>query len=302
MSRHVKKKKINHKKVFFMVLIIVIIILLLLLLLKNKKMSQNLVYANEQNTTELADNIVFDNDEDITTDNINTSDNNIKTGNTKSNLKSLPVLMYHFFYDKNSGKGPDNNWMEISDFDAEMKYLQDNNFYFPSWQEVEDYIDGKITLPEKSVVITVDDGDPSFFKLAIPIIEKHNIKATSFVITAWYMDYCNNYKSDNVIYESHSDNMHVGGKDGKGVMLSWSENKILSDIKTSSNKLNGADIFCYPFGQYNDLDKKIVKKAGYKLAFTTKGGRVKKGSDKYALPRVRTSKGMSLKAFAQSVN
>ena len=67
-------------------------------------------------------------------------------------------------------------------------------------------------------------------------------------------------------------------------------------------RCTGATIFCYPLGDYNDLDKKVLKEAGYKLAFTTKSGRVKKGADKYALPRVRIQKGMSMRAFKGVVN
>ena len=44
--------------------------------------------------------------------------------------------------------------------------------------EVEDFIDGKIQLPSKSVVLTVDDGDDSFFELAIPLLQKYNVNAT----------------------------------------------------------------------------------------------------------------------------
>lgn len=207
--------------------------------------------------------------------------------------------MYHFFYDKNVSSGKDNNYMEISDFENQIKYLTDNNFYFPTWQEVEDYIDGKISLPDKSVVITVDDGDDSFFELAVPIIQKYNAKATSFVITSWY-GYRANNKQVNISYQSHSDCMHEGAN-GKGVMLSWSYDKILEDVKQSSQTLGGSTVFCYPFGHYNDLDKKVLKDAGYRLAFTTEGGRVYKGSDKFALPRVRMSKGVSLSTFASMV-
>ena len=218
---------------------------------------------------------------------------------TTSSKSGLPVLMYHFFYDKNVSSGKDNNYMEISDFEDQIKYLTDNNFYFPTWQEVEDYIDGKINLPSKSVVITVDDGDDSFFELAVPIIQKYNAKATSFVITSWY-GYRANNKQANISYQSHSDCMHEGAN-GKGVMLSWSYDKILEDVKQSSQTLGGSIVFCYPFGHYNDLDKRVLKDAGYRLAFTTEGGRVYKGSDKFALPRVRMSKGVSLSTFASMV-
>ena len=218
---------------------------------------------------------------------------------TTSSKSGLPVLMYHFFYDKNVSSGKDNNYMEISDFKNQIKYLTDNNFYFPTWQEVEDYIDGKISLPDKSVVITVDDGDDSFFELAVPIIQKYNAKATSFVITSWY-GYRANNKQVNISYQSHSDCMHEGAN-GKGVMLSWPYDKILEDVKQSSQTLGGSTVFCYPFGHYNDLDKRVLKDAGYRLAFTTEGGRVYKGSDKFALPRVRISKGVSLSTFASMV-
>lgn len=218
---------------------------------------------------------------------------------TTTSKSGLPVLMYHFFYDKNVSSGKDNNYMEISDFEDQIKYLTDNDFYFPTWQEVEDYIDGKINLPSKSVVITVDDGDDSFFELAVPIIQKYNAKATSFVITSWY-GYRANNKQANISYQSHSDCMHEGAN-GKGVMLSWSYDKIMEDVKQSSKTLGGSTVFCYPFGHYNDLDKKVLKDAGYRLAFTTEGGRVYKGSDKFALPRVRMSKGVSLSTFASMV-
>lgn len=218
---------------------------------------------------------------------------------TTTSKSGLPVLMYHFFYDKNVSSGKDNNYMEISDFEDQIKYLTDNDFYFPTWQAVEDYIDGKINLPSKSVVITVDDGDDSFFELAVPIIQKYNAKATSFIITSWY-GYRANNKQANISYQSHSDCMHEGAN-GKGVMLSWTYDKIMEDVKQSSKTLGGSTVFCYPFGHYNDLDKKVLKDAGYRLAFTTEGGRVYKGSDKFALPRVRMAKGISLSTFASMV-
>lgn len=224
----------------------------------------------------------------------------VKVCNSIGN-KGLPVLMYHFFYDKTKGKPQDHNWMEINDFEEQIKYLSENDFYFPTWKEVEDFIDGETILPEKSVVITVDDGDPSFFELAVPVLQKYDITATSFVITLWYGARAND-KQKNVSYQSHSDNMHVPGSNGKGVMLSWSYDKLLEDLKKSKTILGDeAEIFCYPFGQYNDTDIRALKSAGYKLAFTIKGGRVYKGSPKYELPRVRMMNTTTLSEFKNMV-
>ncbi len=198
----------------------------------------------------------------------------ISKGNTSNDSKKgLPVLMYHFFYDVKKGeKGADSNWMEVSAFEEQMKYLSENNYYFPTWNEVEAYIDGTITLPEKSVVITIDDGDESFIKYAIPIIEKYNVKATSFVVTSWNGDWLPKaYKSNHLDFQSHSHDMHRSGNNGKGRFVNLSYKVALEDVTKSKNIIGDCTIFCYPFGHYNNNAMKVLKDAGYKLAFTTVG-------------------------------
>lgn len=218
-------------------------------------------------------------------------------------LGSLPVLMYHFFYNAKAGEsGKDANWTEVSDFENQMKYLSDNEFYFPSWEAVEKYVKGEESLPTKSVVVTIDDGDESFIKYAIPIIEKYNVKATSFVVTSWNGDWLpNQYKSDHLDFQSHSHDMHRAGANGKGRFVNLSYEEALKDVTTSRDIIGDATVFCYPFGHYNDTAKKVLKEAGYKLSFTTNGGRVKPNMDEYELPRVRISKGISLNSFMEKV-
>ena len=297
-----KKNKLNIKKIIVF-LIILGIIAGLYVNFKNKK---NIDIAREQieEQEESANqNVNINQDNDKKEENIAPSksllEEKLESGKYLSD-SGLPVLMYHFFYDKNEREPQDGNWIEINDFEAQMKYLSENDYYFPTWEEVEDYIDGKTELPEKSVVITVDDGDPSFFELGVPIIQKYNVQATSFVVAYWYGDVAEN-KEKNISYQSHSYDMHKGGSNGKGVMLSWSYEKMVEDLKTSQEVLGGATIFCYPFGQYNELDIKALKDTGFKLAFTTQGGRVKKGAPKYELPRVRISGNTGLEAFKKKV-
>ena len=165
---------------------------------------------------------------------------------------------------------------------------------------MENYIDGKLKLPEKSVVLTVDDGDASFFDLAVPMLQKYKVPATSFVISEWYgWRYDENLKY--VIFESHSHSMHEPGANGKGRMVNWSKDKIVEDLETSKKTLGNADVFCYPFGHYNDIAINALKETKFKLAFTIEGGRVTIGADKYKLPRVRVSAGNSLNYFASSI-
>ncbi|MBR6034288.1 MAG: polysaccharide deacetylase family protein [Clostridia bacterium] len=212
----------------------------------------------------------------------------------------LPVLMYHFFYDNVTYYQEDNNWLNINDFEEQLKYLTENEYYYPTWEEVDQYIDGKIKLPEKSVVLTVDDGDASFFDLAVPMLQKYKVPATIFVISEWY-GWRYNANMECVIFESHSHSMHESGGNGKGRMVNWSKEKIIEDLKLSSKTLGGADVFCYPFGHYDDTAIEALKETGYKMAFTIVGGRVSVGYNKYTLPRVRVTAGNSLNYFASSV-
>lgn len=292
-----KKNKINMKRVLILLVAIAIVTVISMKLNKKQGDTKSVALENttvqESNTNENISNESKENEED------SVLEQKLQSGKIL-NEEGLPVLMYHFFYDKSKDSGKDGNWIEISNFEEQMKYLAENDFYFPTWEQVENYIDGKQELPEKSVVITVDDGDPSFFELAVPIIQKYKIPTTSFVITYWYGNRASD-KQEYVSYQSHSYDMHKAGSNGKGVMLSWDYDKIKDDILLSRDVLGGADIFCYPFGQYNDLDIKVLKENGYKLAFTTKGGRVKKGSSKYELPRVRISGNTGMTEFKKKV-
>ena len=226
------------------------------------------------------------------------------------NLKiGLPVLMYHFFYSKDdpnyAGKVPNNNLIMVEKFAEQMDFLIDNNYYFPSWQEVKDYVDGKINLPERSVVLTDDDGNHTFFALAVPVTEERKIPITSFIITGSYEDRLDE-KYEYVIFQSHSDDMHKSGSNGKGAMVNFAYDDIVNDLNNSKSKIEShtkksCTVFCYPFGHYNETAKKALEATGFDLAFTVEGGRVKPNMDKYALPRVRINGNTTISEFKESV-
>jgi len=215
----------------------------------------------------------------------------------------VPVLMYHFFYDPALGEtGPDDNWLEIDLFEQQMQYLHGNKYYFPTWAEVEDFIDGLITLPEKSVVLTIDDGNESFFRLAIPILERYNIPATCFVVTSEVekatMDAVT---SSNILFRNHTHNMHIHGANGQGLFLTIDYEAARRDLGTVYEILGVNEVFCYPYGHYNDFTRSVLTDAGFRMAFTTVYDRVHPHMDKLTLPRIRVSDGESLTSFIEKV-
>lgn len=224
----------------------------------------------------------------------------LKNGEKSNN--SLPVLMYHYFYDKKKGEtGKNANWMEISNFEDQINYLVKNDYYFPSWEEVEAFVEEKIDLPEKSVVITMDDGNKSIYKLAIPLLKKYNVPATAFIITKKFdTKKLEKYKNSTINFESHTDNMHrAGGNIGHGgIFTALSIDESVKDLETSIKKLGGnSNAIAYPYGDCTESTIKAVEKAGFRVAFTTENNKVKPGMNKYKLPRVRMSAGISIKSF-----
>lgn len=218
-------------------------------------------------------------------------------------MNKIPILMYHFFYDSSQGETPrDNNWIDVSKFEEQIKYLSDNNYYYPTWNEVEMYLDKKIKLPEKSIVITVDDGDPSFFKYGTKILEKYNVYATSFMVTGWYNPRDYEYDKELLAIESHTHNMHVGGCSGKGLFLCIDHDKGVSDLKDSIWALQSSMAFCYPFGHNNEYTKSILEEVGFHMAVTTVNGKIAPGMDKLTLPRVRVTGTESMNYFIKSIN
>ena len=236
----------------------------------------------------------------------------VKTINIQEkNTKGIPVLMYHWFYDDTKGEEPGennkHNYISKTNLTEQLKYLKDNNYYFPTWDELEDYIDGKIDLPKKSVIITDDDCVKSFFEVALPVFQEYKVPVTSFCISnkkTWQSHVNDNY----LTFESHTDSLHkrscdksLNKKKWDGAVMCTSYQDIYKDIETSIDLLKNTDSFAYPFGHYTDDTIEALKENGIHMAFTINNGRVKKGADKYKLPRVRISRTTTIKEYANKI-
>ena len=156
---------------------------------------------------------------------------------------------------------------------------------------------GEIKLPEKSVMITFDDGQKSFYRYAFPLLKKYNFKAV-FSIIGKQTEIYSSSEDDNinyahVIYDeikemvssglveigNHSYDMHnnngkrAGVTKAKGESFQMYKKALEEDIFKFNNLLmknTGLEtkIFTYPFGKFSKETEKIIKDNGFTVAFT----------------------------------
>ena len=224
---------------------------------------------------------------------------------TEPDTDGIAVLMFHYFFDDTAGEeGPDSNYYEKSLFEQDLKYLSENGYYFPNFKEIRKYVDGSLTLPQKSVVITMDDGHADNYTIAYPLAVQYKVPITMFIVTSWTNPkdelQTQMYNTGYVYFMSHTHEMHEGGCSGEqhGARILCIDHAAgVQDLKTSAEILGNSDALAYPTGDNNAHSRAIVEEAGISLAFTVEYGKVTVGADPLTLPRVRVNQGYSLDYF-----
>ena len=204
---------------------------------------------------------------------------------TRTNIRTLT---YHTVYDANNEKCTNTVICHpIEQFDSHMKYLSEKDYFTLRMKDLELFLDGKIRIPKKSIVVTLDDG--KYAKNAVDIVEKYKIYATYFIITSRYD--VSSIQTTYMDFESHTHNLHNNWKcsgGNQGGQLCEKEENVLIDLKTSQDKLGGAISLAYPFFDFNERAINLLKKSGFKLAFigqyNTNGYATAK-TDKFKIPR-----------------
>ena len=216
----------------------------------------------------------------------------IESNNTSlKHTEGIATLVYHFVYDVNNSDEMKTckSWnteicLSSTTFKEHMSYLKEEGFYTATMEDLSLYIDGKVQLPEKTVIITIDDG--YFTSASTKILEELNMHATLFLIGI--AGDPKNYTSSSLEIHSHTYDLHYTGacSGGQGSPLKCLDReKLLSDLKKSRDTLNGTTVFCYPFFEYNDYAISVLKEAGFEMAFAGNRRKIRVGDNKFTLPR-----------------
>lgn len=133
------------------------------------------------------------------------------------NPQTLTVIGYHEV--TNDAKSALIPFYAVSskNFETQVKWLQKNGFHFISVTQLLKAHEGKLILPEKPVLLTVDDGYESFYTNIYPYVKENKIPVVLAIVGVWV-----NTPADQQVQFGDD-------KIDRDKILTWSQIKEMSD-------------------------------------------------------------------------
>ncbi len=217
-------------------------------------------------------------------------------GLSRSGYQTVPILTYHNFSKTTSNKMT----VRQNDFEQQMRYLKENGYHVISMKEFFDFLEFKQQIPEKSVLITIDDGWMHFYTIAYPILKKYDYPATLFVYTD-LIDGRGNHLSWQAIEEMadnridmqcHTLSHRYLNKRKPGENYLEYALEIERELKESAALIESktgvkVDLLAYPYGESNHLVAAYAFKLGFRGGFS-----VNPQPNAFFVPRFRINRTM----------
>ncbi|MCX7120467.1 MAG: polysaccharide deacetylase family protein [Gammaproteobacteria bacterium] len=220
----------------------------------------------------------------------------------------IPIFVYHNFEPVKKGS------MTISTprFEEQLQWLKTNGFTVIPLKEAVGYLQGKIaSVPEKSVVVTIDDGRITVYQYALPIVKKYNIPVTLFIYPSIisHQPYAMTWEQLKTLQQTGLFNIqdhtysHPNFKQEKKHRSAASYQNFIDKELTGSKKTleakSGApvNLLAWPFGIYNDEVEKAAAKDGFTMAFSIAYRCAAKSDRAMAVPRYMILQSQNMNLF-----
>ncbi|WP_208585641.1 polysaccharide deacetylase family protein [Gracilibacillus suaedae] len=204
-----------------------------------------------------------------------------------------------------------------SEFDEQMQILQDAGYTTLTLKELELFIQGNLDVPERSIVLTFDDGFKDNAIEAAPVLRDHGFTAANFVITGAVNMYDSAYKPGEYQYfsvddlhntcdvfefESHTYNFHKRMEDNTPYLIGKPDKLVQEDLEASIVNLDGnTQAFASPYGAFDKENIQLFKQLDFNMAFTVIPGTVKQGTDIYQVPRKEVLANERIQDFKEKI-
>ncbi len=224
------------------------------------------------------------------------------------------ILMYHEIGDVIAGTKPalikmqSSYYVEKNKFEGQMRYLHEEKFNVISLKDLLIHLNGWSNqgLPEKTILITFDDGHKGNYKYAFPVLMRYGFCATFFCTSSYI---------------------------GEASMLTWEEIKAMVDAGMSvqshtlthpflkqlgdeevrrelgqSKKIiegqigEKVEFISLPHGSYGRNYRRIAEEEGFMAGCSSIAGINGTLTDRYLLRRIHVSGEYNLREFSRIVN
>jgi peptidoglycan/xylan/chitin deacetylase (PgdA/CDA1 family) len=212
------------------------------------------------------------------------------------------ILMYHMI-EKTNKRIEKRYALSPDRFRRQLGYLKRKGYTPISLDDLYEYfLRRTISLPQKPVIITFDDGYMDNYENAYPILKECGFPAAVFIIGGFVGNTNVWMKSEGYperpmmgwreIEDMKKDGITIGSHTMNHLRLSIlktedARKEIDGSKKFLEDKLGvPVDHFAYPYGDMNASFRHIVKTAGYKTACSTRSGFNSDGIDLFELRRL----------------
>ncbi len=178
-------------------------------------------------------------------------------------------------------------------FAAHLDTIQAEGFTTISLDLLVQHLTRGVPLPEKSVIITFDDGYRDNFDNALPLLVQRDMTAAFFISTDFIDEARPAYLTWDMVRAMRDAGMTIGShgrnhfslRDRDADFLVW---QALGSRETIQFELGEAPRFMsYPAGEYDDLTRDIFQQANFWAGLTTIQGATHNSDDLFQLHRVR---------------
>ncbi|PIE71885.1 MAG: hypothetical protein CSA22_00570 [Deltaproteobacteria bacterium] len=195
-------------------------------------------------------------------------------------IQTVPVLVYHRF----AAAGNDTYIVNAEQFKAQMRYLKDQQYHVVSLDEFAGFLNGDNPLPEKSVMLTFDDGWASIYAYAYPVMRAFGFPGVLFVYTdfigggkAMTWAQIRELSENGFAIACHSKTHRNLTKRQPGESMTDYLSAIAEELNTSRQviyKKTGVttQFLAYPYGKTDPVIVSLARRFGFKGGFTVDRG------------------------------
>lgn len=195
--------------------------------------------------------------------------NQSKAASPVTDASPVPILVYHRFGtpDAHASKMQIHYFISPENFKLQMQYLKDHGYTTITFNTLVDHYLNGTTIPNKSIVLTFDDGWRSQYEDAVPVLKQFGFTGSFFIITS-YETYPA-YMTWDMIKDLDKSGFEIGSHTVHHVNLAKidlvkANTEVVDSKKTLEQELgHPITTFVYPEYGTNVAVQKLLKDAGY---------------------------------------